>query len=340
MAELREKIAALEPRVQGNPTAMLLLARMLQADGQKEKALAICRKALSLAPHDAQLAVKARSFLAASVPEWHFRIVSDQARNAAFDAALRRAVTPGSRVLEIGTGTGLLAMMAARAGAAEVITCEMTPAIAEKAAEIVPLNGFADRIRVIAKNSEKLEADADMGGRADILVSEVVSNDLLAEHVLSAHEPAVRNLLKPGARVIPARGVVRVALAQDSRESLCALTNVDGFDLSAFNTLAQPVRQIGVGHERLLLRSEAADLFVFDFASAQYCAPSQHSVVCRSVEGRRTESRNGLPWSWTRLRVTRTAPRQDDLLLGDAVLSVRANPRYCRWAGIPNIRGA
>ena len=42
----------------------------------------------------------------------------------AYDAALRRAIRPGCRVLEIGTGSGLLAMMAARAGAAQVVTCE------------------------------------------------------------------------------------------------------------------------------------------------------------------------------------------------------------------------
>jgi hypothetical protein len=77
---------------------------------------------------------------------------------------------------------------------------------------------------------------------------------------------------------------VRVALAHDSREAT-GLGNVAGFDLSAFNTLAQPVRQIRVGHERLSLRSEPADLFVFDFASARYCAPAQTSVVCRSAGG-------------------------------------------------------
>jgi predicted nicotinamide N-methyase len=285
MAELKDKIAALESRVQGNPAAMLLLARMLQEDGQKERALAMCRSALSLAPDDVELAARAKRLVTASVPRWHFDIVKDEARNAAYDAALRRAVKPHSRVLEIGTGTGLLAMMAARAGAAEVITCEQTPVIAEKAAEIVALNGYAGRIRVVAKHSDQLDAEADMGGRADILVSEIVASDILGEDVLPAHERAVRDLLKPGARVIPARGVARVALAHDAREDLDRLTNVGGFDLSAFTALAPAVRRIGAGHGRLSLRSEAADMFVFDLASAQYCAPSQASLLCRSAGG-------------------------------------------------------
>jgi type II protein arginine methyltransferase len=212
-----------------------------------------------------------------------FQHRKDHARNAAYDAALRRAVTPASRVLEIGTGTGLLAMMAARAGAAAVVTCEVVPAIAEKAVEIVARNGYANRIRVIAKPSDRLDAEADMGGRADILVSEIVSNNFLSEGVLPAHERAVRDLLKPGARVMPARGKVRVALAHDSGETR-SLAQIAGFDLSA-NELAQPIRRIIVGDGQLALRSDPADLFVFDLASARYCAPAQASVACRSTGG-------------------------------------------------------
>ena len=42
---------------------------------------------------------------------------------------------------------------------------------------------------------------------------------------------------------------------------------VAGFDLSPFNRLASPCREIYVGASRLMLRSDAADLFSFDFAS-------------------------------------------------------------------------
>jgi hypothetical protein len=61
MAELKEMIAALEPRVRGHPAAMLGLARMLQQDGQQQEALAMCRAALAL--DDAQLTAKVRSFI-------------------------------------------------------------------------------------------------------------------------------------------------------------------------------------------------------------------------------------------------------------------------------------
>src|SRR5262249_41477952 len=106
-----------------------------------------------------------------------------------YEAALRRAITPNSKVLEIGCGSGLLAMMAARAGAAAGVSCEMGTAIAGKAAEIGARNGDSDRVRVIAKHSSMLDAETDLGGRADVLVSEIVDSALLGELVLPTSMP-------------------------------------------------------------------------------------------------------------------------------------------------------
>ena len=286
MAELASKIAALMPLAEGNPAAMIQIAHLMRKDGQWERAIALCHKALALAPNDAELVGRVDRFLSREVPAWHFSIVRDDARNAAFAAALGRAVRPDSRVLEIGTGTGLLAMMAARAGAAEVMTCEMNPAVAAMATDIVARNGFADRVRVIAKHSNALDVEADLGGRVDILVSEIVSNNLLGQNVLPVHERAVRMFLKPGGHVIPAHGIIRVALAEDLRNDCELLGTVDGFDLSAFNRLFPPVRSIQVGHERLKLRGQPTDLFNFDFGASEFCAPARTSVSCVSTGGR------------------------------------------------------
>ena len=87
MAELKDKIAALESRVRGHSAAMLGLARMLQEDGQNDKALAMCRAALALAPDDAQLAARVKSFINRTVPQRHFSLVHDHTRNPAYDAA-------------------------------------------------------------------------------------------------------------------------------------------------------------------------------------------------------------------------------------------------------------
>jgi type II protein arginine methyltransferase len=286
MADLKDKIAALESLSRDNPGAMLVLAYMLRKDGQEARALELSRSALAHPASDAVLVAKARAFINDSVPGWHIVIVQDEVRNAAYDKALRRAIRPNSRVLEIGAGTGVLAMMAARAGATQVVSCEMNPAVAAKAREIVARNGYADRVRIIAKHSDTLDAKTDMGGRADVLVSEIISNNLLGEDVLSAHERALRDLLKPEAKVIPAGGCIRVALAEDARDASHRLGNAAGFDLSSFNGLSQPIRQIRAGHARLALRSEPTNLFAFNFASPDYCAPSAMDIDLRSSGGR------------------------------------------------------
>jgi type II protein arginine methyltransferase len=249
------------------PVALAGLAQVLLAKGDEANARTLAATALALAPLDGEVASMAAGVMGQSVPPWHFHIVRDAARNAAYDGALRRAVEPGMRVLDIGTGTGLLAMMAARAGAREVVTCEMNAAVAEAATRVVAANGYADRVRVIARHSADLDAAADLGGGVDLVVSEIVSNDLVGEGVLPAMEQAMRRLARSGAVVIPARGAVRVALAHDAGLGKERMAWVDGFDLTAFNGLAPPRHRFKPDDGRLALRSEAGDLFAFDFQS-------------------------------------------------------------------------
>lgn len=264
--------------VEGRPMAMLALARQLTGVGQRELAFDIVTRALVLEPGDGEVRALATELLSDGVHTWHFSIVRDQARNKAYDEALRSAIFPGCTVLEIGTGTGLLAMMAARAGAARVITCEADPAIAAVARENVAINGFADRVTVVNKHSTRLDL-GDVGGLADILVSEIVSNDMLSEGTLAAHEDAVPRLLKPGGAVIPVRGQIRIALMDDGGAAQTDLGLIESFDLSAFNKLRRPYRIIPVGSASITLRSAATDLFAFAFGCGPWRGERCETVV-------------------------------------------------------------
>ena len=237
-----------------DPVAMARLAGVLSNMGHEEQAREVARRALKAAPHDAQVWNRVSDVLGRGVPRWHFSIVQDKARNAAYEAALKRAIRATSKVLEIGTGSGLLAMMAARAGAGQVVTCEVMGSVAEAAREIVALNGYAERVRVLPRRSFELDADRDLGGPADILVSELVSNSMLGQDVLAVMEHATRVLLKPGARVIPARGRVRVALAHYDDLQRKRMGAVAGFDLTPFNRLAGSSFQISRGSKELAQR--------------------------------------------------------------------------------------
>jgi len=60
---------------------------------------------------------------------------------------LERAMGEGQRVLDVGAGSGILGIAAARLGAAEVLALEGDPLATEALAENVALNGVADRVR-------------------------------------------------------------------------------------------------------------------------------------------------------------------------------------------------
>lgn len=206
--------------------------------------------------------------LAKLAPAWHFPMMNDEARNAAFQRAIEKAVTPGSRVFEIGAGSGLLAMMAARAGAARVTSCEVVSEIAERARVVVEANGYADRVTVLAKSSTEVAVGEDLEARCDVLISEIISDGLIGEGVVESLHHARRELLAPGGQVIPRGGTVMAALVgADGLGKFVTVDDVSGFDLSAFNTLA-PLRVTlveGSFSVEYLSRPEA--IFAYDFTA-------------------------------------------------------------------------
>ena len=260
------------------------VAHAMIANGQADKAVKLAMKLRDEAGDDPEVTFIASEVLSTQVPEWHFNLVLDLPRNDAYEAALKRAMKPGIRVLDIGTGTGLLAMMAVRAGAAEVFACEMNPVTADAAKQVIAENGFADRIKVLPKLSRELDAERDLGGGVDLIVSEIVSNELLDEAVLLTMEHAIAHLLKPGGQVIPARGSIRIALAFDARFGNRRMGMVSGFNLSAFNYLAKPKHQLKMSDPNVRLMSEPVDAFDFDLGSAVQ-VPGARKELCLVAQG-------------------------------------------------------
>lgn len=63
-------------------------------------------------------------------------------------------------VLDIGTGTGLLSMMAAKLGAERVTALEAFQPMAKIAKKIIHENGFSDKITVVSERSTDVKASA------------------------------------------------------------------------------------------------------------------------------------------------------------------------------------
>ena len=79
-------------------------------------------------------------------------MIRDRVRMDAYAVALRQAIRPGATVVDIGTGTGIMACLACRYGAGRVYAIEPADVI-EVARRIAAANGLADRIRFIQKPS-------------------------------------------------------------------------------------------------------------------------------------------------------------------------------------------
>jgi tetratricopeptide (TPR) repeat protein len=265
------------------------LAIALADSGQRHDAVVAFRKILKLNPENEYVRHQLRRLISIIVPFWHARMLNDTTRNDAFERAIQAAVAREgrhARILDIGAGSGLLSMMAARAGAANIVACEGVPIIAEATERIVALNGLDRAIRVINKASSDLTVGKDLEGRADILVSEIISSDLLAENVLDTFQDAHLRLLREGATVIPrAATAVGCLVESEVLDKYAAVSVVSGFDVSPFTELTPsrlPVHGIMTSWRRL---SDDFDLVRIDLTESKHLAVIQERAVTVREDG-------------------------------------------------------
>lgn len=143
------------------------------------------------------------------VVDEHREFLSDPARLAAYEAAIRHLVRPGDVVIDLGAGTGILGLFACRAGARRVYAIEPTGLI-EFARGIAAENGVSDRIEWM----HKAAADAHVPEAADVLVGDFAGRMGFEAGVFELYAHA-RRWLKPGARVIPSSIAIAAAPVHD-----------------------------------------------------------------------------------------------------------------------------
>ncbi|KAJ8715935.1 hypothetical protein PYW08_013220 [Mythimna loreyi] len=143
-------------------------------------------------------------------------MLHDTERNKKYQRALQLAIEKmhndgkKANVLDIGTGTGLLSIMAARAGADSIVACEAFKPMAECCAKILQINGVADKVQLIPKRSTEITVgeDGDMKEKANILVTEVFDTELIGEGALSTFAHAHKCLLEADCIVVPDSAVI------------------------------------------------------------------------------------------------------------------------------------
>jgi len=259
----------------GDAEAGYNLGRVLHRLGKTVEATAVLQTAQQAAADNPVLAERVRQALARLVPSWHFTMLNNETRNQAYAEALQRQVRPGMRVLDIGTGSGLLSLLALRAGADQVVSCEISPLLAAAARDIIRDNGGDQQIKVVTKPSYELRVGVDLPERAELMVSEVFGSDLLSEGVLNSVEHARRNLLVPGAISIPRAANVQVCLASGpGLARLAFVQTAAGFDMRQFNRFVPSHIATDLQGVDWRPLSEATTAFSFDFTDDAF--PPEH----------------------------------------------------------------
>jgi len=259
-----QKALAIEPNV---AAVLVNLGNALQGKEQFDDAIDSYEKALAISP-DPATEIALRQLRSKQLPLWHFPMLADAVRNSAYQQAIEKVVTPTSRVLDIGTGSGLLAMMAARAGAAHVTACEASSILAATAEKIVAKNNLSDRIRVIAKRSNELIVGEDLEEKADVILAEVFDFGLLREGALPTLRHAVSQLAASGAKIIPGSATVKGMLVElPALRPVNPIRNIAGFDLSTFDDFRNSYAQIpDLNHEEHRQLSDVFTIATYDFA--------------------------------------------------------------------------
>jgi tetratricopeptide (TPR) repeat protein len=264
------------------------LGQCLLERGRADEAIAAFRKAVELDPADQAATDGLAEALRDLLPPWHFPMLADTRRNQLYRRAIEAAVKPGMLVLDIGTGSGLLAMMAARAGAERVVACEAEPRLAEVARQIVALNGYAERIAVIPRRSTDLKVGPDLPRRADLVVSEVLDAALIGEGAVATMRHALAELAAPAARVIPAAARVFGSLVSVPHlRQVNPVGRIDGFDLSPFNRFRgrHAGLPVSLETEDHALLSAPTELFAFDFARPVEKARARRVALAATAAG-------------------------------------------------------
>ena len=132
-------------------------------------------------------------------------MIADTVRMRAYTGALRAAVEPGDIVIDIGTGTGIFALLACQYGARRVYAIEPNDNI-QVARKLARENGFQDRIEFIQDLSTKVS----LTEKADVIISDLRGLLPLWGKHIPALADARRRLLKPGGVLIPKQDSLHV----------------------------------------------------------------------------------------------------------------------------------
>lgn len=192
-------------------------------------------------------------------------MIANEPRTPAYAAALRKAVTPGCKVIDIGAGPGLFALLACEYGAESAVAIEPDDSVLLLKAT-ARSHGFEDRIEIVHDVSSAYRSDR----QADVIISDLRGILPLFESHIPAIIDARERLLRPGGAMIPARDILHIALveheATHGQFERPWLDNGFGVDLSAGHRfVVNRFIKVGLGGGDLI--SSPKELLTLDYAT-------------------------------------------------------------------------
>lgn len=163
-------------------------------------------------------------------------MIADSVRMRAYVEALKRLVQPDSVVLDIGTGTGIIALLAASMGARRVFAIEPSDVIV-LAKEAARANSLSDRIVFLQELSTRITLQQ----KADIIISDLRGVlPFFATNIQSVIDARER-LLAPGGALIPQRDRLWLTVLNSQKfydRVAAPWMNYDGIDLTTVGNKA------------------------------------------------------------------------------------------------------
>lgn len=126
----------------------------------------------------------------------------DTRRTQAFQRAIQKVVSPGCTAMDIGTGSGILAMMSARAGAKKVYAIDIAEDIVHFARKNVKQNGLEDIVEVIHADAKTLSSLPPV----DVITMELMDTGMVGEQqapVINALH--TQKIIHSNTKIIPYR---------------------------------------------------------------------------------------------------------------------------------------